>query len=55
MDERSVSEIKESLALVKNLKKNDGWKYLSQLMKDEILQAAYNLSNDPKMSVDEIN
>tara|TARA_B100000287_G_scaffold399358_1_gene417555 strand:- start:32633 stop:32956 length:324 start_codon:yes stop_codon:yes gene_type:complete len=55
MDERSVSEIKESLALVKNLKKNDGWKYLSKLMKDEILQAAYNLSNDPKMSVDEIN
>ena len=53
--ELSSTEIKNLLALIKGLKKNDGWKYLQQVMKDEVLQAAYNLSNDPKMSVDEIN
>ena len=53
--ELSSSEIKNLLALIKGLKKNDGWKYLQQVMKDEVLQAAYNLSNDPKMSFDEIN
>jgi hypothetical protein len=61
MDSRQLSnglsskELKNLLALVKGLNKSDGWKYLQQVMKDEVLQAAYNLSNDPKMSVDEIN
>ena len=54
-NERSIEEIKQSIALIKNLQKNDGWKYLSKLMEDEILQAAYNLSSDPNMSKDEIN
>ena len=54
-NERSIEEIKQSIALIKNLQKNDGWKYLSKLMEDEILPAAYNLSSAPNMSKDEIN
>jgi hypothetical protein len=51
----SSAEIKNLLALIKGLKENDGWKYLQQVMKDEVLQAAYNISNDPKMTFEEIN
>ena len=51
----TVRETKEKLALIKRLKKDDAWKFLQQIMKEEILTAAYNLSSDPKTSVDELN
>ena len=50
-----IRETKEKLALIKRLKKDDAWKFLQEIMKEEILTAAYNLSSDPKTSVDELN
>ena len=50
-----IRETKEKLALIKRLKKDDAWKFLQEIMKEEILIAAYNLSSDPKTSVDELN
>ena len=49
-----VREIKEKLALIKRLKKDDAWKFLQRVMEEEITQAAYNLSSDPKLSIDEL-
>ena len=50
-----IRETKEKLALIKRLKKDDAWKFLQEIMKEEILTSAYNLSSDPKTSVDELN
>ena len=50
-----IRETKEKLAIIKRLKKDDAWKFLQEIMKEEILTAAYNLSSDPKTSVDELN
>ena len=50
-----VRETKEKLALIKRLKKDDAWKFLQRVMEEEITQAAYNLSSDPKLSIDELH
>tara|TARA_B000000609_G_scaffold155202_1_gene145875 strand:+ start:1206 stop:1487 length:282 start_codon:yes stop_codon:yes gene_type:complete len=52
---QSVEEIKHKLALVKKLKKDDSWKYLENVMKEEILSAAYSLSSDPSITLEELH
>ena len=51
----TVRETKEKLALIKRLKKDDAWKFLQQIMKEEILTAAYNLSSDPKFIIGKLS
>jgi len=46
---------KQAMKLVKELRESDGWKYLEEVMRDEILAASYAISDGNNMPVDEIH
>jgi len=46
---------KQALKLVRELQESDGWKYLEEVMRNEILQASYAISDGKNMSMEEIH
>ena len=40
----------QAIKALESLKSSKGWEYISQVMKDEILMAAMQLSDNPNMS-----
>lgn len=46
---------KQALKLVKELRESDGWKYLEEVMREEIVQASYAISDGKNMPLEEIH
>ncbi len=46
---------KQAVDKLTTLKKSDGWKIIDEVMKEEILTASFQLSENRNMTMDEIN
>ena len=46
---------KQAVDKLTTLKKSDGWKLIDEVMKEEILTASFQLSENRNMTMDEIN
>ena len=46
---------KQAVDKLTTLKKSDGWKIFDEVMKEEILTASFQLSENRNMTMDEIN
>ena len=55
MREAAAREIEEKIKSVKKLQESEGWKVVKEIMEQEVVSAAYSLSETPGLSMEEIH